>query len=115
MQRSRYLPIASVVMILIAAFATAAWSQVRVSKLRDCEPDLSKSIGLQCVVYLRVPPDGAGATTKNYGTFSLDRDRPVVIEGILTGVSNDAVTMRNAERVFWINRDQIGVVMFENK
>lgn len=100
--------------LVVVALASAAWSQVRVSRIKDCEPDLSKSIGLQCVVYLRVQPDGPSGTIQKYGTFELDRDRPVIIEGILTGVSGDAITMRNSERVFWVNRDQVGVVMFEN-
>lgn len=117
MTRSKILPIALVASLIMIAFASAAWSQVQVraGKLKDCEPNLEKSVGLQCVVYLRVPPEGGTATTNRFGTFALDRDRPVVIEGILTGVSDDAVTMRNNERVFWINRDQVGVVMFENK
>ncbi len=115
MKHTKLIPIATVVGLLFLAFATAAWSQVRVSRLKDCEPDLSKSIGLQCVVYLRVSPEGNGSVTTRHGTFALDRDRPVVIEGILTGVSADAITMRTPDRVFWLNRDQVGVVMFENK
>jgi hypothetical protein len=112
---SRIVPIVVVLALAAIAISGAAVAQPRERASRDLQPDLSLSIGLGCIVYLRTPPEGPGASTMVANGLNRDRNRPVTIEGTLTGVSSSAITIRNDDRVYWVNVESVSVVEFQTK
>jgi hypothetical protein len=97
------------------ALSGGAWAQARDRAPRDLQPDLTVSIGLGCIVYLRTPPEGPGSATSVANGLTRDRSRPVTLEGTLTGVNGSAITLRSDDRVYWISLDAVSVVEFQVK
>lgn len=113
--RGRFVAVAAVVGLVALAVGGAALAQVRDRAPRDLQPDLSMSVGLGCIVYLRVPPEGPGAATKVANGLTRDRNRAVTLEGTLTGASGSAITVRSDDRVYWVNLAEVSVVEFQTK
>jgi hypothetical protein len=101
--------------LVAVAVGGAAIAQVRDRAPRDLQPDLAVSVGLGCIVYLRVPPEGPSAATSVTNGLTRDRNRAVTLEGTLTGVSGSAITLRSDDRVYWVNLSEVSVVEFQTK
>jgi len=113
--RARLLAVAAALGLVVLAVGGAAVAQVRDRAPRDLQPNLSASVGLGCVVYLRVPPEGPSGATSVTNGLSRDRSRAVMLEGTLTGASGSAITVRSDDRVYWVNLAEVSVVEFQTK
>jgi hypothetical protein len=76
---------------------------------------LANSVGLECTVYFNVPiPGSEGASRADDGLRTRD-NTPRLLEGLLTGVSDESVTIRKNNKVYWINTDAVAMIEFEHR
>lgn len=79
---------------------------------RDDRVSLERSVGASVFVHLRAEnfADGEGAAT--HGGVKQVRTTIVGLDGRLTGVSDQAITVETADKVFWVPVDRIHAVEF---
>jgi hypothetical protein len=97
---------------VVASAAAVVWAQV--GHRNTPRSLLTQWEGQNATVYLRMESDPrSGRTSFNASAsngLQVTEAIPMSVYGLITGVSQDGITLVNGNSVYWISRDQIRVI-----